>query len=140
MTILIAENDDAYFAELQKGFASLPVRYYVQRVKNGKLLLQFLSGLIEYQVKLPDILLLELNEPVTDEFKTIELIKVNSYISNIPIIIYTSSVNKELNMKCLASGADLVLKKGRTEAELESFAFRIQDFINKPESVRVNIN
>lgn len=130
-TILIAEDDDSEFAELQYGFACLSPEHHFQRVKNGKLLLQFLSGLIEYKQKLPDLIMLKSEMPEVNGIETLELIKVNSYFSNIPILFYTASVDKGQEEKCVSFNAVSYVKKGKSVEEIKSFAFRIHNYITR---------
>lgn len=128
-TILIAEDDDTEFAELQCGFAFLPLEHHIQRVKNGKLLLQFLSGLIEYKQKLPDLIMLKSEMPEVNGIETLELIKVNSYFSNVPVMIYTTILDKGQEEKCNLLNAASYLRKGKSAEEVKAFASRIHEYI-----------
>lgn len=130
ITILIAEDDDSDFADLQKEFGLLRLTYHLQRVKNGKLLLQFLSGLVNYRLKYPDLIVMNLEMPEVNGMETLELIKVNSYFSNIPVLIYTASVDSEQEEKCRSLGAATYIKKGRSVEEVRTFTYCIHDYIS----------
>lgn len=135
ITILVAEDDDSGFAELQQEFATLPVAYHLQRVKNGKLLLQFLSGLVNYKLRLPHLIVMNLDMPEVNGIETLELIKVNSYFSNIPVLIYSASIDKAQEHKCLALGAVSLVKKGKSNEEVSLFTNYLHDRITRSFSI-----
>lgn len=137
-TILVAEDDDSGFAELQQEFATLPVVYHLQRVKNGKLLLQFLSGLVNYKLRFPNLIIMNLDMPEVNGIETLELIKVNSYFSNIPVLIYSVSVDKAQKHKCLELGAVSIVKRSKSNEEVRVFANYLHDRITRSFSINGN--
>lgn len=70
---------------------------------NGINALSYLSSLPHYQ--LPCVILADLNMPKMNGSELLRRLKANEQLKNIPVIIYTTSVNEMEKHACLALGA-----------------------------------
>ena len=86
LLILIAEDDPDDRLLLKEAFESVRIRNPIDFVTNGEELLDYL-----YNIKIPGIILLDLNMPKVDGRDALKLIKNVKQFKAIPIIILTTS-------------------------------------------------
>ncbi len=76
------------------------------------------QGLKVMEEQKPDLILLDIQMPVMDGFKTLEAIKKKKPFKNIPVLLLTSLDRDYLKIKGLELGADDYVTKPFNEAEL----------------------
>jgi len=67
---------------------------------------------------MPDMILMDINMPNNDGFKTIEMLKADDRYSSIPVIFLTGQKDKESYTRAMSLGATDYLMKPVTDAEL----------------------
>ena len=108
--LLIEDNkDDVYLTELAVRESNIEGSFLV--VNNGKTAIQLLSGLMNENKKLPDLILLDVNLPKITGIEVLKWIKAQEKMINIPTVVFTSSDSMSDMKYCYENGADLFVRK-----------------------------
>ena len=99
----------------------------VKTVLNGQALMDDLHN-INGQQK-PDVILLDLNMPLKDGFKVLKEIKGDPKFNTIPVIVLTSSSNKNDEIRCIELGCRYFFKKPFSMQEYQSVIMVVKGFI-----------
>src|SRR6185436_9384889 len=102
--ILIVDDDVEDHMMLDEYFREVGISDKVTFLINGQLALQYLDS-IEDASQLPKLLVLDLNMPILTGSQVLQQIKQTPRLKNIPVIIFSTSVNENEKKKCLSSGA-----------------------------------
>jgi CheY-like chemotaxis protein len=94
---------------------------------NGIQALQMLDNLYETK-ELPCLIVLDLNMPKLNGTQTLDKIKKDHRFSQIPVIIYSTSINPLEKEKCLALGAHSYLTKPISIRDGEITARKFMEF------------
>ncbi len=99
--LLLADDDkdDRFF--FKKALEELPVATQLTTVENGEKLIHFLT---ENNQSLPDALFLDLNMPRKNGLECLLEIKNNEKLKHLPVIVLSTSLNREV--------VDLLYKTG----------------------------
>ena len=120
--ILVAEDDptDAYFFQRAFKRAGIPVELYF--VKDGQEVLDYLQGKGRFADRasfpLPQLLLLDLNMPRLDGFEVLEWARKQPGLSNLEIVIFSSSDEPKDVNRAYHLGANSYLVKPHSMDEL----------------------
>lgn len=114
--ILIGEDDSEDQFILEEYFQEQGYKGIVAFERNGRKLLEFLSG-IKDQDRLPELIVLDLNMPILNGTQTLFELKQDSRFSDIPVIVYSTSNNEHEKRKCMNFGAVDYLVKPITVEE-----------------------
>ena len=125
--ILVGEDDaedqfilESYF--LEKGFTDCAFEM------NGKKVLQYLEQ-IHNETDLPRLIVLDLNMPILNGTQTLHRLKLDTRLSKIPVIIYSTSDNEHEKRKCFSLGAIDYLVKPHTVDEGHGMVEKFLDFV-----------
>ena len=100
--ILVVDDN---ITNLKQAQALLTGRYDIMLAKSGE------SALTICANEKPDMLLLDVDMPGMDGFETIQKMKLNPFMSHVPVIFLTANNSPEVEVKALQSGAiDFVTK------------------------------
>ncbi len=101
LNLLLADDDkdDCFF--FKEALEELPISAKLTTVNDGVQLMQLLSA---KESQLPDSLFLDLNMPRKSGFECLSEIKKINKLMNLPVIIYSTSLNREV--------VDLLYQKG----------------------------
>ncbi len=88
------------------------IGYEVLPVSDGQ------KGVDKAQEFRPDLILLDIIMPKIDGYEVCKKLKANPKTKNIPIVIFTASGQRDLEERCMAVGADAVIKKPFETTEL----------------------
>src|SRR4051812_47340170 len=86
--ILIADDDMDDFNTLKDAFELMNEDVDLVHVDDGYQLFETLAG---HDFRLPDLIVLDINMPRMDGFLTLERIKKQQGLCEIPIVVYTTS-------------------------------------------------
>ena len=75
--------------------------------------------------KLPDILFLDLNMPRKTGHECLLEIKLNDYLKELPVIIYSTSLNSDIVNSLYESGANYYVRKPGDFSELKKVIFEV---------------
>jgi CheY-like chemotaxis protein len=98
ITILMADDDDDDFLLTQKALKESKLLNTLIRVKDGEELMNYLLCRGDYEGKTlqrPGVILLDLNMPRMDGREALKAIKATPALSNIPIVVFTTSKAEE---------------------------------------------
>jgi CheY-like chemotaxis protein len=121
-TILMAEDDpdDRFLMEqtvLEIGFAG-DLRF----VEDGEELMQYLFRIGKYSdaglSPRPVLIFLDLNMPKKDGRQALAEIKTNPDLQTIPVVVWTTSEEREDKAECQKAGADAFVTKPASYADL----------------------
>jgi CheY-like chemotaxis protein len=126
--ILIVDDDVEDHMMLEEYFKEVGISNKVTFLINGQLALQYLES-IEDPSQLPKLLVLDLNMPILTGSQVLLQIKQTPRLKNIPVIIFSTSVNENEKRKCLSCGALEYLVKPITWEEGGRIAKRFASFV-----------
>ena len=101
LQLLLADDDEDDCLFFKEALAELPVATHLTTVQDGEQLMQWLTT---NTGPLPQALFLDLNMPRKGGYECLVEIKADQQLQQIPVIIFSTSFEKEV--------ADLLLKKG----------------------------
>jgi CheY-like chemotaxis protein len=112
--LLIEDNEDDYEAtlrSLRKSEVTNPLHW----CKGGKDALEYLNKTGRYaenhSVRLPNLILLDLNMPGIDGRQVLERIKNDDKLRSIPVVILTTSSDSKDVERCYSIGASTYIQK-----------------------------
>ncbi|MEO6305446.1 MAG: response regulator [Bacteroidia bacterium] len=116
LKILLADDDadDRFFFDEAIKAAVIPA--VLNTVDNGEKLMHYL---ITNNENLPDALFLDLNMPRKNGSECLLAIKQDDKLKDLPVIIYSTSLHKEIADILFNNGAHYYIKKGNS-AEMQS--------------------
>lgn len=107
MTVLYAEDDLEDFNIFNDIIQAIDPSVQVMNVRNGTDALEFL----ENSIVLPDFVFLDINMPAMDGKSCLKYIKKDTRFADIPVIIYSTSNNKQDIELCNQLGATDFIQK-----------------------------
>jgi CheY-like chemotaxis protein len=128
--ILVAEDDptDAYFFERAFRRAGLPVTLHF--VQDGQEVLDYLQGTGAFADRarhpLPQLVLLDLHMPRRDGFEVLERVRQQPQLTDLPIIMFSSSAEPRDQRRALHMGAKEYLVKPHSMEELMALVGRFK--------------
>lgn len=132
--ILLADDDTddrEFFTEVMN--ESIP-EATVTAVNNGSELIRVIS---DNSRRLPDIIFLDLNMPCKNGQECLREIKKMQKLKNIPIVMYSTSSNKNDVENAYNEGANLYVRKPNTYAEMQKIAQKAASLVNAMRSAHV---
>ena len=109
--VLLVEDDEVDILSTQRAFISAEISYDLEIVNNGE---EALSYLRNSKNKRPTLILLDLNMPRMNGIELLKIIKNDTVLKKIPIIVLTSSK--------------------MDQDRIESYEFSVAGYIVKPVS------
>jgi CheY-like chemotaxis protein len=138
--VLIIEDDldDAYLLKraLNKVAAEKNVTLAVTHSVNG---LDALGSVARDDLlnRLPDVIVVDLNMPLVDGDRFLVLLRTDMRLGDVPAAVLTTSTEKPVHAKAMASGANAVFSKPNSQDELVEIARQILSMGGFPPSVTV---
>ena len=126
--IVIVDDDVEDHMMLDEYFRDVGISDKVTFLINGQLALEYLES-IEDSTQLPKLLVLDLNMPILTGSQVLLRIKQTPRLKNIPVIIFSTSVNENEKRKCINFGALEYLVKPITWEEGDRIAKRFASFV-----------
>lgn len=107
LNLLLADDDTDDCMFFKDALEEIPVPSSLKTVKDGVELMQHLSSV----PILPDAVFLDLNMPRKNGFDCLTEIKSSSNLNTVPIIIYSTSMDKEVVDMLYEKGAQHYIRK-----------------------------
>lgn len=101
--ILIGEDDVEDRLIINASFEELGLSEMIRFETDGKRLIAYLDSIESGQ--LPSLIILDLNMPILNGTEILQLIKDNPAYRHIPVIIFSTSINRIEMEKCMKIGA-----------------------------------
>ena len=128
-TNLLLADDDAddrfFFKEAIKGFSN---QLHLVTVKDGEQLMLYLT---EHMDQLPGLLFLDLNMPRKNGFECLREIKNHAVLKNIPVIVYSTSDEREVIKLLYTAGAHFYIQKPDNFSKLKVVVRKAIDLMGK---------
>jgi CheY-like chemotaxis protein len=113
--ILLAKDDETDASLVQRAIQTAGVRASVQRVRDGQEAVDYLAGVNGYADRgkhpFPKLMLLDLSMPRLDGFEVLQIIRNRLGITQLPIIVLTSSENPSHIRRAYDLGATSYFRK-----------------------------
>lgn len=126
-TILLADDDPEDRMIMAESFTELGVSHAAHFVENGEKVLAYLDNIIADEY-LPKLVVLDLNMPRMNGTQTLKALKANVRYKEIPVVIYSTSVNTIEMQECLKTGALAYIVKPVTYKECVETAKSFYEF------------
>ncbi|MGQ8364918.1 response regulator [Glaciecola sp. 1036] len=128
-TILLADDDDDDILLTQDAMSSAGIQHDLRVVKDGKALLDYLNDLEQQQdLKVPNIILLDLNMPIMDGREVLKALKEHEKFKAIPVIILSTSQEIEDIQQGYALGASGYFSKPSSFEDLVKLMQTLNDY------------
>ncbi len=112
MDVLLVEDDIAHQVLTKKAFMSVGLSCCMSVTNNGEEAMAFLYKEAPFfDVKRPDLILLDLNMPKMDGYEVLRTIKNDPDLAQIPVVILSTSNNPNDVQACYAQHANSFLQK-----------------------------
>jgi CheY-like chemotaxis protein len=108
MTILLADDDIDDCGFFKEALAKLPIITSLNSVHDGEQLMKLLN---QENYTLPDVLFLDLNMSRKNGFECLEEIKGNERLKRLPVIIFSTSFDKDRVNLLYENGAHYFMRK-----------------------------
>jgi CheY-like chemotaxis protein len=106
--VLLADDDKDDRTDFIEAFESLKIKTTVQTVNNGVELMKYLN---EPTAVIPHLLFLDLNMPKKSGLECLKEIKKNDKLSNLTVVIYSTSSSEKDMEDTFLNGANVYIKK-----------------------------
>ncbi len=126
--VVIADDDESAVDLMREAFERTDIDCELDSVSNGQQLLDYLRKQEDRALNRPSLIFLDLNMPGKDGRQTLQEIKSDPNLKDIPVIIMTSSELEEDIDSSYASGVNAYLKKPNLFADLVSMTKAIKEF------------
>lgn len=130
--LLLADDDEDDFFIIRQAYEELGQPYDLHYVKNGKELMDYLSANAEAGRQIPDLIILDINMPLVNGFQALEMIRNKSAYAQVPVFIYSTSVDDAEKQKCMRLGANAFFTKAYTYKKVLAFVADINSYLNYP--------
>jgi CheY-like chemotaxis protein len=116
LRILLADDDMDDCLLFQDALSELSIPTTLRSVRDGDELLIHIN---QEQKRLPDVLFLDLNMPRKNGFECLAAIKNNENLRQLPVIIFSTSINEEIVRLVYKSGAAYFIRKPNEFSKLK---------------------
>jgi CheY-like chemotaxis protein len=106
--LLLADDDEDDCLFFEEALDEITISTTLSVVHDGVQLMNYLQTNIE---NLPDVLFLDLNMPLKNGLECLAEIKDNENLRNLPIIIFSTSLDSEIVDKLYLKGASFYIRK-----------------------------
>lgn len=141
--ILLADDDENDRQLFKEAFSELNIKTIVRTVNNGIQLMQWLN---RKNIRLPDLLFLDLNMPRKNGLECLKEIKSSEKLKDISISIYSTSDNEKDIEETFLNGANVYITKPNNFNKLKQVlekavmkSFQYQDQAMKRETFLIRI-
>jgi len=106
--VFIADDDEDDVQFVRNALGEVDQEIEIRHFKNG---IELMQGLIKANRHLPSIILLDLNMRVLDGRETLKMIRKNSGYDHLPIVMLSTSSQRDEKESCSQLGADKYFTK-----------------------------
>jgi CheY-like chemotaxis protein len=128
LNILLADDDIDDCIFFKEALEDLPMATSLRAVHDGEQLMHLLS---HETGKLPHILFLDLNMPRKNGFECLSEIKLNKKLENIPVVIFSTSFEKEVVKQLYLNRAQYFIRKPSEFAQFKKIILHVLTLIKQ---------
>lgn len=133
--ILLAEDDEDDCLFFKEALEELPIHFQLFIVNNGTQLMKWFTNTEE----LPHVLFLDLNMPQKNGFECLADIKRKETLESLPVIIFSTSYDKEIANLLHKNGAHYYIRKPSEFSQLKTVLHNALKMIEKDNSEKPTI-
>jgi CheY-like chemotaxis protein len=111
LKVLIAEDSEFDRSLLRDAFAELPFNVSLIFVGNGEELVEYLRGPAGRAAGLPALILMDLNMPRMKGLDALQILRADSLLRALPVIVLSTSNNPKQIAQAYASGVNAYMTK-----------------------------
>ena len=126
--ILLADDDFEDRMIISGAFKEIGNDDVVHYVEDGEKVIEYLDS-IQNDELLPSLIVLDLNMPRLSGLETLRIVKQVDKVKNIPVIMFSTSINEHEMNECLKLGAVSYITKPSRYLDSISIAKRFSEFI-----------
>ncbi len=137
--ILLADDDTDDCIFFKEALEEFPLHTHLTTVHDGEQLMQHLAESVETEniPSLPDVLFLDINMPRKNGKECLAEIKLNSKLKHFPIIMFSTSYEKEVVNLLYKNGAQYFIRKPSEFSQFkkvihQTLALITQENISRP--------
>ncbi|MEO6491018.1 MAG: response regulator [Ferruginibacter sp.] len=105
--LIIADDDEDDIELFEKAFLEIGPDFVISKANGSD---ELLTKLLETN-PLPDLVILDLNMPAKNGFEILQEIRFHKKLSDIPVMVYSTTANTEQVHKTFELGANMYLQK-----------------------------
>jgi CheY-like chemotaxis protein len=110
--ILLVEDNEGDVMLTSEAFESVKLQCDLSVVRDGESAMNFLLSRHQYLgVKVPDLILLDLNLPRKNGYEVLQFLKTNTNLKHIPVIVLSTSSSMDEVNKCYENHANCYITK-----------------------------
>lgn len=126
-TILLGEDNPADVYLIRQALEEHGVKYRLEIASHGG---EMIAALARVRTDPPDLIVLDLNLPRYDGLEILKLIRDNSMLTGIPVVILTSSDSPKDRVAASQFGADCYIRKPSKLDEFMAIGATLQSLLN----------
>jgi len=132
--LVLADDDEDDCLLFKEALEELPILTNLSTVNNGEQLMQLLKRIKD---PIPCVLFLDLNMPRKNGFECLNEIRRNEKYKTIPIIIYSTSFDKEMVERLYKNGAQYYIRKPAEFSKIKQVIYEALLLVTQPETMRI---
>ncbi len=130
-TVLYVEDEENDVLLMQMAFRRVGLGSALRIVATGQAAIEYLSGGGEFAERtrfpIPQLVLLDLNLPILPGFDVLRWIKKQQALTNLPVVIFSSSSRDEDKATARELGADEYVEKPQTIGKFADLVQRLRE-------------
>lgn len=127
--VLLVEDNPGDTRLVEEAFREVPIDATLHTVPDGAEMFDFLYQRGDYEsAPFPDLILLDLNLPSTHGTELLERIRDAPELRHLPVVILTSSADRDDIRDCYRNNANAYLTKPTGHDEIISLVESLEDF------------
>lgn len=134
-TILLGEDNPADVYLIRQALQEHGIEYNLEIASHGG---EMLAALNRERDRPPDLIILDLNLPRYDGLEVLKILRDNSSLQSIPVVILTSSDSPKDRVAASNFGADCYIRKPSKLDEFMAIGKTLQSLLNRtyPQAVK----
>jgi len=127
--ILLVEDNEGDIILTKEAFQECKIKSEINIARNGQEAIDFLFKTGKYKnVKTPDLILLDINLPILSGLEVLQKVKEDTLLGKIPVIVLTTSANKEDIETAYAHHCNSYVQKPIDMGEFLNAVVKIEEF------------
>lgn len=127
MNVLLVEDSKGDVLLIESTFQELGVSYQLTVKENGREAIDYVNDADIGLAPKPNMIILDLNLPFINGFDILKQLKINIFLKDIPVIIFSSSSEEKDKIRAFELGAAAYFTK---PVEYEAYTSTVESFLS----------